>query len=34
MAARNGRHGLIFSRACSNNVIRRFESFDNGAPAS
>ena len=30
MAARNGRHGLIFSRACSNNVIRRFESFDNG----
>jgi parallel beta-helix repeat protein len=30
LAARNGRHGIIFSRFCDDNVIRRNRSFDNG----
>lgn len=30
IAARNGRHGIIFSRFCDDNVIRRNRSSDNG----
>ena len=30
VAARNGRHGFIFSRGCHDNVLRHDEAYDNG----